>query len=157
MKIIILLSTTLFFMPDGYTKELSYSSKLGKFIVQCYENESCQLNINGSIVPDLFPHMGNAEEFISEYSFKDKGIYLLKLYHGDSCPTTYRLLHLLAEKKHYVSETFGNCNELNEFSISLVKNQATIQFPAFLEANRKTISYNYSLTNQNLEQKHHCD
>ena len=161
MKITILLTTTLFFMHQGFTKELdnelSYTSELGNFKVQCQKNKSCQLSINGLVVPIQFPHTGNAENLISEYSDKNKGLYLLKLYHGDGCPNMYRLLHLLIDEKHYISEPFGNCNELNDFSISLVKHQATIQFPAFLEANRKSISYKYSFTSQKLEQRHHCD
>lgn len=161
MKNIILFITTLLFIQQGITKEetsdLSYVSENGEFKVHCQHNDFCKLNVNGLDVSTQFPYMGESKDFISAYSSKDKGLYLLKLYHGDGCPNMYRFLHLFSDKKHDISESFGNCNEFSDFGISLVKNQATIQFSVFKEAAREAISYTYSLSKHELKQEDNCD
>ena len=161
MKKILLLITSLLFLQQGLTKEqtsdLSYLSEKGEFKVYCYQEGFCTLRINGLDITTQFPFMGQNEDFISPYSYNEKGLYLLKVYHGDGCPSMYRVLHLLKENKHHISEAFGNCNELTDFTSSRVKHQATIQFPAFKQASRQAISYTYSFSHHELKQKDNCD
>lgn len=52
-------------------------------------------------------------EFISPIgSLKWQNLFLIQEYGGDGCPSPYRLLAFKDLKKYFLSESFGNCNEI---------------------------------------------
>lgn len=104
----------------------------------------------------------NDQKLGSEYSFnaavdfiipiKNKdypNLFLLPVYNGDGCPSTYKVLHIADKKTYYLTQAFGNCNE-PEYSIK--KKLLIFTFEGTKQpVNRAPMRFSYHLKKGTLE------
>lgn len=76
--------------------------------------------------------------------------FLMKTYAGDGCPFVYRLLEFKDDNHFFLSDSFGNCNEISSVLINWP--EIEFQFPDESEIGRKSIRYIYNHNDYTLKE-----
>lgn len=85
----------------------------------------------------------SAHEFISSLgALGAKNTFLLQTYQGDGCPTAYRILAFKNEKEYFLSDTFGNCEEVSTVRVQWP--EILFRFRANSTAHRKAQAFVYN-------------
>lgn len=123
-----------------------YQLQNGTLSINCNDIDFCDISINGEKIDEEF-YTPNQHTLIHSYNKNINGFYLLNLYHGDSCPSMYKIIHIYSTENSYISESFGNCNAVN---LNILKDKVTFDFSNDDSPKRKALSYHYSLLKHQL-------
>jgi len=112
--------------------------------VGCKEGE-CDLFWNDQLL--MTAHSFNAAvDFLIPIKSEDyPNLFLIPIYQGDGCPSQYKILQIVDKKTHWLTDTFGNCNEP---TFTIKKKLMTFQFEGLNEADlptRRKSTYTYHL------------
>lgn len=145
-----------FAQPDN---EQRYDSKINQklkiedkeehiLFIGCKEGE-CDVYWNDQKITSEYTFDAAVDFFMPIKNDEFPNVFLLPIYNGDGCPVKYKILQIPDKKRYYLSESFGNCDEVNH---SIKKKIMTLQFEG-TEApiNRPTLTYTYHLKKGVLE------
>lgn len=146
--IIIFLCAPGFAQEESESRHTTFSSGNVSLTASCDYDGACIISINGKMIKSEFYHMGEVSPLFERLHVSAEDIFLMNLDHGDGCPVMYAVVHLIGREKVYISEPFGNCNEM----ISTVFEDKGIlfKFPKLEEALRNEVSYLYSFAKKKI-------
>lgn len=147
-----LLSMITFAQRDNaqrYDSKITFELKIDdknphSLFVGCKEGE-CDIYWNDQLLASEHT-FDAAVDFIRPIKNEDyPNLFLIPIYHGDGCPSMYKILQIPDKKTSWLSDTFGNCNEA---VYSTKKKLMTFSFEGLNEPDmpvRPELSYTYNL------------